>query len=47
VTCRSDDECQSGLSCLCVSFKDYLRNRRALLFAAAPKSRCTCQVIKN
>jgi len=47
LTCHSDDECQSGLSCLCVSFKDYLRNRRALLFAAAPKSRCTCQVIKN
>ena len=42
-TCRSDDECQSGLSCLCGGSKDVSRRRRALLFAATPKSSCTCQ----
>ena len=41
--CRSDDECQLGLSCLCGGSKDVSRRHRTLLFAAAPKSGCTCQ----
>ena len=40
-TCSSDDDCQSGRSCLCDS-KDVSRRRRALLFASAPHS-CRCQ----
>ena len=45
-TCSSDDECQSGRSCLCNILdwhsKDVSRRRRALLFATAPHS-CRCQ----
>ena len=41
-TCSSDDDCQSGRSCLCDDSKDASRRRRALLFATAPHS-CRCQ----
>ena len=41
-TCSSDDDCQSGRSCLCDDSKDVSRRRRALLFATAPHS-CRCQ----
>ena len=40
-TCSSDDDCQSGRSCLCDS-KDVSRRRRVLLFASVPHS-CRCQ----
>ena len=48
-TCSSDDECQSGRSCLCNILdwhsKDVSRRRRALLFATTPHSfnSCRCQ----
>ena len=41
-TCSSDNDCQSGRSCLCDDSKDASRRRRALLFATAPHS-CRCQ----